>query len=107
MKQYCPRVPYVLVGTKTDLRSDPEAQQKLAAAGGSFITPAQVIPDFSSLYRQPTLSSLCLQGETLAAKIKAVAYVECSAKKMENVSLVFNTAVRATFGKKGGCCSLM
>eukprot|EP00042_Codosiga_hollandica_P020214 m.64767 g.64767 ORF g.64767 m.64767 type:complete len:193 (-) comp49746_c0_seq1:102-680(-) len=87
MKEYCPTVPFLIVGLKTDLRTDPAAIQRLSAKGVSFISATE--------------------GTVLAQGVKAFSYVECSAKKMENVSDCFYEAVRATQAKPKGCCVLM
>lgn len=44
-----------------------------------------------------------LQGRALAQTVKAVKYVECSAKTGKNIKLVFDEAIRACFipRKKG------
>lgn len=72
---FCPEVPQILVGTKLDLRSDPSTLEKLKASG-----------------QQPISTE---QGQELAKKIKAVKYLECSAKTGENLKTVFDEAVKA------------
>ncbi len=67
LKHYAPRTPIVLVGTKSDVRID---------GSPKFITKAG--------------------GTRLKSKIGARSYVECSAKTRENLSKVFEEAVRAT-----------
>ena len=48
-------------------------------------------------------------GEKLKAEIKAIKYVECSAKTQQGVKMVFDEAIRAVLfprsgsGKKSGC----
>ncbi len=42
MKQYCPRVPYVVVGCKTDLRDDEQARKELKEKGLKPIEPGEV-----------------------------------------------------------------
>jgi GTPase SAR1 family protein len=73
LQKMCPGVPYVLVGLKTDLRTDETITQALEKSGGSPIT------------RQ--------EGENLAAEIKAYKYVECSALKGEGLNDVFQQAM--------------
>ncbi|KAL7832167.1 hypothetical protein AOLI_G00297150 [Acnodon oligacanthus] len=73
VSQHCPEVPFLLVGTKKDLRGDRKT-----------LTPVT---------KQ--------QGETLAKEIKAVKYLECStAKGREGVKEVFEQAVRAYLNSK-------
>lgn len=81
MIHFCPDVPQILVGTKIDLRSDTATIDKLKASGQSPITPEQ--------------------GDALAKKIKAIRYLECSAKNGDNLKTVFDEAVKAVlFSKK-------
>jgi len=88
---FCPDVPQILVGTKIDLRKDSETVKKLEASG------------------QNTISSE--QGEILAKKIKAIKYLECSAKTGENLKTVFDEAVKSVLfsktSKQGGGCALL
>jgi len=71
---FCPEVPQILVGTKTDLRKDQVTLENLKEQGHTPITPEM--------------------GNELAKKIKAVKYLECSAKTGENLKLVFDEAVK-------------
>jgi len=78
---FCPDVPQILVGTKIDLRSDSATVEKLKSAGQAPVTPEQ--------------------GDALAKKIKAIRYLECSAKNGDNLKTVFDEAVKAVlFAKK-------
>ena len=73
----------LLVGTKTDLRDNPE-----------------------SLKRGPPLTYE--QGVEKAKKIGAIGYVECSAIKNDGVKDVFDTAIQyATSTVEGGCTCLL
>ncbi|XP_043912950.1 rho-related GTP-binding protein RhoG-like [Protopterus annectens] len=72
---HCPNIPILLVGTKKDLRSDPETIKKLKEQGLSPTT-----------YQQ---------GTSLAKQIGAVKYLECSALNQEGVRDVFVESVRA------------
>lgn len=87
---FCPDVPYILVGTKLDLRDDPNTLEKLRASG-----------------QQPVPTA---KGEELAKKIKAVKYLECSAKTEANLKNVFDDAVKSVLytkkKKKSGCTML-
>ena len=87
---FCPEVPQLLVGTKLDLREEAGTLEKLKAAGQKPISTAQ--------------------GEELAKKIKAIKYMECSAKTGESLKSVFDEAVKAVLfmpKKKGGKCVLL
>jgi small GTP-binding protein len=87
---FCPEVPQLLVGTKMDLRRDEGTLKKLRDANQVPIT-----------YEQ---------GLELARKIKAIRYMECSAKTGEALKNVFDEAVKAVLfapsKKKGGCALL-
>mmetsp|Transcript_18455 Transcript_18455/g.46936 ORF Transcript_18455/g.46936 Transcript_18455/m.46936 type:complete len:192 (-) Transcript_18455:152-727(-) len=72
---FCPDVPQILVGTKTDLRHDDATLEKLRSQG-----------------QQPIALD---QANDLAKKIKAVKYLECSAKTGNNLKTVFDEAVKA------------
>lgn len=71
---HAPDVPIILVGTKLDLRSKPDAVQSLKDNNQSPIS--------------------LQQGEELAKKIGARKYLECSALTQQNLSLVFEEAVK-------------
>lgn len=89
VQQHCPDTPIILVGTKKDLRDDPQTKQQLAAKGAAPVTPQQI--------------------DELSRQIKAVKYVECSALTQEGLKTVFDEAIRAVLQKKqqkkksGGC----
>jgi GTPase SAR1 family protein len=67
---FCPDVPFILVGTKCDIRAEPGEIEKLRSQGQSPITTEQ--------------------GNELAKKLKAIKYMECSAKTQENLKDVFD-----------------
>ncbi|EPY85501.1 rho-related GTP-binding protein RhoG-like protein [Camelus ferus] len=79
---HCPDVPILLVGTKKDLRSQPD-----------------------------TLRCLKEQGQAPAKQIHAVSYLECSALQQDGVKEVFAEAVRAVLNptpvKRGRSCVLL
>ncbi|KAH3765858.1 rac gtpase [Pelomyxa schiedti] len=89
ISHHCPNIPFLLVGTKIDLRNDPGIVKKLQQKSR----------------RGPITAE---EGEAEAAAIGAVKYMECSALTLENVNTVFEEGMRATFkhlkkkGKKGG-----
>jgi len=70
----------LLVGTKKDLREDPEVLENMRESNMEPIT-----------YEM---------GMELAQTIKAEQYVECSALKMEGIKEVFDAAVRMKFSTK-------
>ncbi|KAL6063979.1 Rho GTPase protein rac1 [Balamuthia mandrillaris] len=73
VRRYCPDVPVLLVGLKTDLRQDPVVLRRLAIRGMVPVTMAH--------------------GEAMAQQVGAK-YVECSALTQENLAQVFETAIR-------------
>jgi len=86
---FCPDIPHLLVGTKTDLRSDKETLAKLNSQGSTPMSQDQ--------------------GHELARKIKSVKYVECSARSGDGLKHVFDEAVKAvimTPKKKKKCIIL-
>jgi len=72
---HCPGVPFLLVGTKVDLRDDPEVVERLAE---NRLKP--ISRDM---------------GEKLAREVKAVKYVECSVRSQWQVKDVFEKAICA------------
>eukprot|EP01108_Squamamoeba_japonica_P002305 TRINITY_DN2082_c0_g1_i4.p1 TRINITY_DN2082_c0_g1~~TRINITY_DN2082_c0_g1_i4.p1 ORF type:complete len:193 (-),score=52.61 TRINITY_DN2082_c0_g1_i4:173-751(-) len=87
---FCPEVPQLLVGTKMDLRRDDNTLKKLRDSNQVPIAPEQ--------------------GLDLARRIKAIKYMECSAKSGENLKSVFDESVKAVLfqkqKKKSGCTLL-
>jgi len=80
VKHFCPNVPIILVGNKKDLRNDPNTIKELAKMKQEPVKPED--------------------GRTMAEKINAFAYLECSAKSKEGVREVFETATRAALQVK-------
>lgn len=80
VSEHCPNVPILLVGTKKDLRDDPEVINKLKEKNISPITQQQ--------------------GAALAKQIHASKYMECSALNQDGVTEVFTEAVRIFLNPK-------
>ncbi|CAC5373616.1 RAC2 [Mytilus coruscus] len=74
IRHHCPRTPIILVGTKLDIRQGP-GNSKHIEKNSHPIT-------FS-------------EGQTLAKRIDAVKYIECSAKTQEGLQSVFEEAAKA------------
>jgi small GTP-binding protein len=70
LKHHCPKTDVVLVGTKMDLRN----------------TPKEAVSE--------------AQAKKIKSKIKASAYIECSARSRENVENIFKEAVRAVMRRR-------
>jgi len=98
VRHFCPNVPIILVGTKKDLRNDENTKREL-----------------SKMKKEPVISA---EGSLICERIKAYAYLECSAKTREGVRNVFETAARAAltensywkekplFKRRWKCCIL-
>ena len=89
VSHFCPNVPIVLVGNKSDLRNDEETLSQL-----------QKFKQTPVKYEQ---------GEQMAERINAFAYLECSARTMQGVRTVFETAVSAALkvAKKKHFCVVL
>lgn len=68
IRQYCPEIPVILVGTKSDMRCDEQINESLIQKK---------------------------DGHKLKDKIKAIDYLECSAKTSHGVDKVLNATVKA------------
>ena len=86
-------MPFILVGTKLDLRSDPETIRKLGEK------------------KQQPVSLEC--GQALADEIGAFKYVECSALTQGGLKQVFDDAIKCVLNhkqapkKKKGACIIL
>ena len=74
MAQHAPGVPFILVGTKFDLRDDVETKQRLEAKRMAPITEAQ--------------------GQELCAELGGKCYIECSALTQHKLKHVFDQGIR-------------
>jgi len=74
LKKASPDTPFILVGTKTDLRTDEDILKKLAEKG-----------------KEPISAKV---GKKRAKEIKAKHYIECNAKNLNSVNEVFRTALK-------------
>eukprot|EP01100_Stratorugosa_tubuloviscum_P011045 TRINITY_DN484_c0_g4_i1.p1 TRINITY_DN484_c0_g4~~TRINITY_DN484_c0_g4_i1.p1 ORF type:complete len:198 (+),score=42.58 TRINITY_DN484_c0_g4_i1:178-771(+) len=98
IKHHCPSVPIILVGTKTDLREDPQALAELSKQDKSPITNTQ--------------------AENMVKELGALNYLECSALTRNGLKNVFDEALtsivcrtkkpgaKSSSDKKGGCLLL-
>lgn len=75
VRHFCPSVPIILVANKKDLRHNESVKKELA------------------IYKRAPISSE--EGSVMRERIKAHAYLECSARTREGVRDVFETAARA------------
>jgi GTPase SAR1 family protein len=74
LRRSSPDTPFILVGTKTDMRDDPDTVEKLRDKGKDVIS--------------------LKEGQKRAKEIKAKFYLECSAKDLKTVNEVFRMALR-------------
>lgn len=81
VSHFCPSTPLLLIGTKTDLRSDQTTIRMLSAQGQRPVTPDQ--------------------GAEVAKDIGA-SYKECSAKTGKGVKEVFDAALRESLKGRWG-----
>jgi GTPase SAR1 family protein len=72
-------VPILLVGTKSDLRTNAREIQLMSSQGQQPVQPEE--------------------AEQVAKEIGARQYLECSAKTRDGVREVFNVALREAFGR--------
>ena len=75
VRQHCPGVPVILVGTQTDRRNDTALLKHLKSQG-----------------KRPLSKT---DGNKLAAQVKASCYIECSALTQQNVKSTFDEAIAA------------
>ena len=80
VQHFCPNAPIILVGNKKDLRNDDTTKQELAKTK-----------------EEPVKAE---EGRSMAERINALVYMECSAKTKEGVREVFETATRAALQAK-------
>ena len=92
---HCPKTKMILVGTKLDLRDDPDTLARLAEKGHEPISTEK--------------------AHALCKEIGAVRYMECSALTQKGLKQVFDAAIKAVLmpsptpskDKKAGGCSLL
>ena len=80
IQHHCPGTPIILVGTKSDLRDDPETKEDLSRKGISMV-PREA-------------------AQQRAAEINAKTYLECSALTQSGLKGVFDDAIRAALEPK-------
>jgi GTPase SAR1 family protein len=95
IRHHMPHVPFIVVGTKMDLRNNEEVCSRLRAEGKSPLTTAD--------------------GQRLATELGALGYLECSALTQQGLKTVFDSAIKGALeadkpsGKKkgNGKCAIM
>lgn len=82
---HCPDAPIILVGTKADLREDPDELARLEAKGEKVVNEEQVRK---------------IMKDQKSKGVKLSKYIECSAIEQKNLKSVFDEAIRiALFGE--------
>jgi GTPase SAR1 family protein len=80
LTHYAPNVPVVLVGTKIDLRTNPELLSRLASRKETMVT-----------YEE---------GVVLAEELKCETYCECSALTQKGLAEMFTATIQAAMEPK-------
>ena len=81
IRDHCPKVPILLVGTQCDLRNDVKVLIELAQYNDKPVTEDE--------------------AKQKAQEIGALDYIECSALTQKHLKLVFDTAILAAVERKG------
>merc|ERR1712222_311793 len=93
IRHHCPNSPFLLVGTKSDLRKDARALEKLKAKGASLVDLAR--------------------AEEKGQELAAARVMECSAKTQVGLKDVFDEAIKVALAarakptKKKAACALL
>ena len=77
---YCPNTPFIIVGTKLDLRDDEITIKQAANYCRSIVS--------------------CEQGKELAKEVNAIDYLECSSRTGKGVKSVFEHATRIVLNRQ-------
>ena len=80
IRHHAPDVPFILVGTKADLRGDEEQVARLRAEGKAPQTAAD--------------------GERLAEQLGAIKFLECSALTQAGLKRVFDESIKVALSRK-------
>jgi len=82
MRTHCPDVPFIIIGSKCDIRTDKCEQQK--------IRKKELVCEFASFRR----------AKEIGARLGAKHVAECSAKTQHGLKSVFDQAVKAALNAK-------
>jgi len=98
LKHYAPDVPFLLIGTKCDMRNEvkdmvsaPSAEQKseMEYEAEGIVTPTE-----ADQKPEPEDVVSASSAKQIAEKVGAAAYFECSAYKQESLQQIFDQAIR-------------
>ena len=103
-----PNTPMLLIGTKSDLRDDPDMLEKLKKENKTVVSTKEVVTEEDKQANKILKQALDLVAETKNLK----KFIECSAKKQDNLKTVFDTAIRTARGdhsepQKGRKCKIL
>jgi Ras-related C3 botulinum toxin substrate 1 len=102
-QQYAPSAPYIVVGTKLDLRNkvqEGKASGYSSSGGTGYYDsshPGETFVDKNA-------------GQAMAQQVGAVGYLECSALTQEGLKQIFDLTVRTALDKKrtdNSCCVIL
>uniref|UniRef100_A0A6B2LJP7 Uncharacterized protein n=1 Tax=Arcella intermedia TaxID=1963864 RepID=A0A6B2LJP7_9EUKA len=79
VRHHCPETPFVVVGSKADLREDEETVMRLKEKNLEMVS--------------------YLEGFNFAKEVKAVKYLEVSARTQEGLKALFDEAIRVVLNK--------
>jgi len=82
IKHHCPNVPMIIVGTKTDLRTDEATLESLRKEGKSPITEEE--------------------ANAMVKELQALKFLECSALTRQGLKNVFDEALTSVVCREGG-----
>merc|ERR1711879_433492 len=98
VNHFNPKTPIILVGTKLDLRDNPQTIASLKENDLKPISNEMVLIFLLFFFRNKHDMLTCLlQGDKLAKEIGAAKFLECSAKNQKGLPTVFEEAVKAVF----------
>jgi len=94
LKHHCPTAPIMLIGTKTDLRTDKDVLEKLTKQNKKPLTKEDG-ENFSFSYNKDKQATIDIKPGDLP-------YMECSALSTEGLKNVFDRALTSVVSKKNG-----
>jgi GTPase SAR1 family protein len=95
IRHHCPKTPIILVGTKLDLRDDPESIDKLRARGLSPVSYVQGMAVSKQIGAVKYLGIINLNYVRIDLFKHQTIFKECSALTQKGLKTVFDEAIRA------------